>query len=135
MVNGDNPEPQTLDFDHDDNYDDSKAMEAEATSMIRLSCSPKVRRIVKKMRNTLEMWITQQTSLITTGYYIGRQDILHQFRTCRPKEDKQLKTYFTKLSNYRIQLDHTDHAITDQDFRTQIFTSLPSQYGVILMVL
>jgi hypothetical protein len=135
IVTGDNPEPQPLDFEHDDNNDDWKAKEAEAASMITLSCSPEVRRIVKGMRNPLEMWNTLQTSLDTTGSYIGKQDILCQFCACRPKEDEPLKTYFTKLSNYRIQLDHTDDAITDRDFRTQIFTSLPSQYAMILMVL
>ena len=135
IVTGDDPEPQPLDFDHDDNYDDWKAKEAEAASMIRLSCSPEVRRIVKGMRNPREMWNTLETSLDTAGSYIGRQDILRQFRACRPKEDEPLKAYFTKLSNYRTQLDHTDDAITDRDFRTQIFTSLPSQYAMILMVL
>ena len=134
IVIGDDPELQPLDFDHDDNYDDWKAKDAEAASMIRLSCSPEVRRIVKGMRNSLEMWNTLETSMDTAGTYIGRQDILCQFRACRPKEDKPLKAYFTKISNYRTQLDHTDDAITDRDFRTQIFTSLPSQYGMILMV-
>jgi hypothetical protein len=47
IVTGQDPEPQPLGFDHDDNYDDWKAMEAEAASMIRLSCSSEVWRIVK----------------------------------------------------------------------------------------
>ena len=135
IVTGDDPEPQPLDFEHDNNYDDWKANEAEAASMIRLSCSHEERRIVEGMRNPLRMWNTLQTSLDTTGSYIGRQDILCQFHACRPKEDELLKTYFTKLSNYRIQLDHTADAITNRYFRTQIFTSLPSQYAIILMVL
>ena len=135
IVTGDDPEPQPLDFDHDDNYDDWNAKEAEAASMIRLSCSPEVRRIIKGMSNPHEMWNTLESSLDTAGSYIGRQEILRQLRACRPKEDEPLKTYFTKLSNYRTQLDHTDDAITDRDFRTQIFTSLPSQYAMILMVL
>ena len=130
IVTGDDPEPQPLDLDHNDNYDDWKA-----TSIIRLSCSPDVRRIVKGIRDSHEMWNVLETSLDTTGSYIGRQDILHQFRSSQPKEEEPLKTYFTKLSNYRIQLDHTDDAITDRDFRMQIFTSLPSQYAMILMVL
>jgi len=46
IVTGEDPELQPLDFDHDDNYDDWKAKEAEAASMIRLSCSSEVRRIV-----------------------------------------------------------------------------------------
>jgi len=46
-VTGDDPEPQPLDFDHNDNYDDWKAKEAETASIIRLSCSPDVRHIVK----------------------------------------------------------------------------------------
>jgi len=132
---GEDPEPQPLDFDHHDNYHDWKAKEAEAASIIRLPCPPEVRRIVKGIRNPHEMWKTLETSLDTAGSYIGRQDILRQFRACRPKEDESLNAYFTKLSNYRIQLDHTHDAITDRDFRTQIFTSLPSQYAMILMVL
>jgi len=135
IVTGEDPEPRPLDFDHDDNYDDWKAKEAEAASIIRLSCSPEVRRIVKGIRNPHEMWNKPETSLNTTGSYIGRQDILRQFRACRPTEDKSLKAYFTKLSNNRIQLDHSNDAITDRDFRTQILTSLPSQYAMILIVL
>ena len=46
IVTGEDPEPQPLDFDHDDNYDDWKAKEAEAASIIRLSCSPEIQRIV-----------------------------------------------------------------------------------------
>jgi len=135
IITEEDPESQPLDFDHDDNYDDWKAKEAETVSMIRLSCSSEVQHIVKCIRNPHEMWNTLETSLDTTGSYNGRQDILHQFRACRPKEDEPLKAYFTKLSNYRIQLGHTNDAVTDRDFRTQIFTSLPSQYVIILMVL
>jgi len=47
IVTGEDPEPQPLDFDHDDNYDDWKAKEAEAASIIRLSSSSEVRRFVK----------------------------------------------------------------------------------------
>jgi len=77
IVTGDDPEPQPLNFDHNDNYDDWKAKEAKAASMIRLSSSPEVRCIVKGMRNPLKMWNTLETSLDTARSYIGRQDILH----------------------------------------------------------
>jgi hypothetical protein len=89
-VTGDDPELQPHDFDHDDNYDDWTAKEPEAASMMRLCCSSKVRRIVKGMRNILDMWNTLRTSLDTTGSYIGRLDILRQFLACRPKEDEPL---------------------------------------------
>jgi len=82
IVTGEDPEPQPHDFDHDDNNGDWKAKEAEAASMIRLSCSSEVRRIVKGKRNPHEMWNTLETSLDTAGSYIGRQDILRQFRAC-----------------------------------------------------
>jgi len=135
IVTGEDAEPQPLDFDHDHHFDEWMAKEAEAASMIRVSCSPEVRRVIKGIRNPHEMCNTLEMSLHTTGSYIGRQDILRQFRACRPKEDETLKMYITKLSNYHIQLDHTDDAVTDRDLRTQIFTSLPSQYAMILMVL
>jgi len=50
-------------------------------------------------------------------------------------EDEPLKVDFTKVSNYRMQLDHTDGAIINWDFCTQMFTSLPSQHAMKLMVL
>jgi hypothetical protein len=109
----DDPELQALDFDHDDNYDDWNAKEAKAASMMRLSCSPEVWCLVKGMRNPREMWNTQETSLDTARSYIGRQDIVRQFRACRPKENESRKAYCTNLNNYRTQLDHTDDAITD----------------------
>jgi len=104
IVTGEDPEPQLLDFNHNDNYDDWKSKEVQAESMMRLSCSPEVQHIVKGIGNPHEMWNTLETSLDTAGSYIGRQDILPQFSACRPKEDEPLKAYFTKLSSYRIQL-------------------------------
>jgi hypothetical protein len=135
IITRDDPEPQPLDFDHNDNYDEWKAREAEAASMIRLSCSPEIRRIGKGMRNPHEMWNTLQTSLDTAGSYIRRQDMLCPFCAGRPKEDESLKAYFTMLGNYHTELDHTDDAITDRNFRTQIFTSLSPQYAMISMAL
>jgi len=98
IVTGEDPEPQPLDVDHDDNYDDWKAKAAETVSMIRLSCFSEVRHIIKGIRNSQEMSNTLETSLDTTGFYIGRQDILCQFCACRPKEDEPLEAYCTKLS-------------------------------------
>jgi hypothetical protein len=67
IVPGDDPEPQPLDFNQDDNNDDCNAKEAEAASMMRLSCSPEVWRIVKGMRNPHEMWNTLEPSLGTAS--------------------------------------------------------------------
>jgi hypothetical protein len=135
IVTRDDPGSQPLDLDHNDNYDDGKAKEAEAARMIRFSCSHEVRGIVMGMGHSLEMWNTLETSLDTAGSYISRLDILYQFHACQPKEDKPLKAYFTKLSNYHTHLDHIDNAITDRNFSTQIFPFLPSQYALILVVL
>jgi len=103
--------------------------------MIRLTCSPKVQRIARGIRNPHEMGNTLETTLDTARFYISRQDILRPFRACQPTEDEPLKPSFTTLSDYHIQLDHTNNAITDRDFCTHIFTSLPSQCAMILMVL
>jgi hypothetical protein len=110
-------------------------MESKATYKIGLSCSPEVRRIVKGIRHPDKMWNVPETTLDTARSYIGRHDILHQFCACRHKEEEPLQSYFSKFIYYRIQLDHTDDRITNQDFCTQILTSLPSQYAMILMVL
>jgi len=59
------------------------AKEAEAASINRLSGSPEVQCIVKGIRNPHEMYNTLETSLDTARSYIGKQDILCQFRTCQ----------------------------------------------------
>jgi hypothetical protein len=74
-VTRDDSEPQPIDFDHDDNMDDLKATPAKAESIINLSCSSEARRIVKVMRNSLEISNTLETSLDTAGSYISRQDL------------------------------------------------------------
>ncbi|KAF8248632.1 hypothetical protein K440DRAFT_546650 [Wilcoxina mikolae CBS 423.85] len=63
IVTGDDPEPQPLAID----YDDWKAKEVQAASIIKLSCSPEVRHIVKGIRNPHEMWNMLETSLDTAG--------------------------------------------------------------------
>jgi hypothetical protein len=82
IITAADPEPQPLDFDPNDNYDDWKAKEAEAASEIRLLYSPEVRRIMKGMRTPLKIYTPLETSLDTTGSYIGRQIVLHQFHAC-----------------------------------------------------
>jgi len=47
IVTAVDPELQPLDFDHDDNYNDWTAKEAEAAFMITLSYSSELRSIVK----------------------------------------------------------------------------------------
>jgi len=53
IVTRDDPEPQLLDFNHDWNHEVRKPKEAKAASMIRLSCSPDVQRIIKGMRTLM----------------------------------------------------------------------------------
>jgi len=127
IVTGEDPLPQPLDFFNDENYDDWMAKEAEAAFVRRLSCSPEVWSIIQGIRYPQVLWNTVETSLDTAGTYVGRQGNLRQFHACRLKEDEQFKAYFPKLSNYDIYLDHTHNAITNRDFCTQLFTSLPSQ--------
>jgi hypothetical protein len=85
IVTGVDPELQPLDFDHDANYDNWMAKDAEAASMIRHSSSSEVRRIVKGIRNLHERWNKQETTLDTAGSNLRRQNILRQFCACQPK--------------------------------------------------
>jgi len=80
IVTREDSELQPLEFDNDANYDDWKAKEVEAASIIRMSYSPEVRCIIKGIRNPHERWNTLETSLDPAGFYISRQDILCQFR-------------------------------------------------------
>jgi hypothetical protein len=109
-------EQHPTDSEHEDNYDDWKAKQAEAVPMNRLSGSPKVQYIIKGISNPHELWNTLQTDLHSALSHLGRQDILHQFDAGRPKEDEPLTAYFPKHSKYHTQLTHTDDEITDCNF-------------------
>jgi len=68
IVTVDDPEPQPLDFDQDHSSDHWKANEAKAGSMMRVSCSTIIWRIVLGMRNPHEMWNTPETILDTARF-------------------------------------------------------------------
>jgi len=135
IVIGSDPEPQSLDFDNFDNYDDWKNTEAEAVSMLRLSFSPTLQCIFRGITNPQEMWNKLETRLDRAGSYIGSQAVLLLYCTYQPRQGEPRTTYFTKLSNHHMPLDHMDNEITDCNFHMQLITSLQSQYVMILMVL
>jgi len=97
-ITRDDSEWQLLDLEHNEKYDGWKAKEVEAISLIRLSCCPDVRRIVRCIRNPHQMRNVLETSHDTAGSYIGRQDIFRQFCVSRPKQDELHESYFTKLT-------------------------------------
>jgi hypothetical protein len=101
--------------------------------MIGLPCSPMVSSVVKEMRKLCEMSNSIEITLHTTESDIGRQDLTLQFCAFQPTGDTQHIADLTKLNKYRIQLEHTEDAITDQDVWTDIFILLPVQYLKIIM--
>lgn len=135
VVTGGNLEPQALKFDYDDNYDKWMGKAPTAAPIVILSSSPEVQRIIKRIRNPHEIWNMLETNLDPTGSFIGKQDILHHFRACQPQHDEPLEAYITKGSKSHRPLDNPDNAITNRNFCRPIFTALPSQYAMLLMVL
>ena len=70
------------------------------------------------------------------SYRSGRTTLLRQFRSARPKgTDEPITGYFRRLLHYRQQLHRTNDQISDDEFRTHIYTTLPDQFAMTIEVL
>ena len=82
------------------------------------------------------MWETLKTRLDTSATRSGRTTLLQQFRSARPKgTDEPITEYFRRLLQYRQQLHGTNDQISDDEFRTHIYTTLPDQFAMTIEVL
>ena len=78
------------------------------------------------------MWETLKTRLDTSATRSGRTTLLRQFGSARPTgTDYPITEYFRRLLHYRQQLHGTNDQISDDEFRTHIYTRLPDQLASI----
>ena len=66
---------------------------------------------------------------------IGRTGILRKFRVARPQKDEQINAYFSRLYEHRHQLAGTAEAISDEELRTHIYTTVPERFKMTIRIL
>ncbi|KAF8252512.1 hypothetical protein K440DRAFT_646035 [Wilcoxina mikolae CBS 423.85] len=131
IVTGEEPESQALDLD----YTNWKAREAQATTSILLSYLLHVRTYLKGVRSPQTMWHTLQEHLDNTTTIIGRTALFRKFHASRPPKDQSLQDYFNKLRDFHHQLARSIEAISDDELRTHIYTTMSEQYTITVKIL
>ena len=82
------------------------------------------------------MWDTLKTRLDTSATRSGRTTLLRQFSYARPKgTDEPISEYIRRLLHYRQQLEVTNAEISDEEFRTHLYTTVPSQFEMTIEML
>jgi len=61
--------------------------------------------------------------------------LLRKFHALRPIEGEPISTYFSRMKEVKNQLDGTAEAISDAEFKTHLFTTLPTMFDVIVIIL
>ena len=131
IITGEEEEPIPIDLD----YKDYKKRASKAASIISLSCSPEIRPYLKGLQTPREMWETLQARLDSAVTLIGRTGILRKFRAARPQKDEKINGYFARLCEHRHQLAGTTEAISDEELRTHIYTTVPEQFKMTIRIL
>ena len=132
IISGGEDEAQPLDI----NYKDYKKRSAKAANTIPISCSPDVKFYIDHLTAPKDMWEILETLLDTSATRSGRTTLLRQFRRARPKgTDEPITEYFCRLLHYRQQLHGTNDQISDGEFRTHVYTTIPDQFAMTIEVL
>jgi hypothetical protein len=108
---------------------------AKALALISLSCTPTIQPHVRGIRSPQEMWNIVERCLNQTSHKVGRQAILRKFHSERPARQEPLSNYFARLVEYKNKLEGSSEAITDNQFITHVFTTLPDEFAMAIKVL
>jgi hypothetical protein len=113
---------------------DFRKRSSKAVSLITLSCSDEVRPYIKGIRDPQTIWDTLKTHFNTMRSQIWRTEVMMKFQNDRPIAGEPIDRYFTRLLNYRTQLEDTPNAILDEVFKTKIYTTLPDEFNTTIEI-
>ena len=107
---------------------DFKQRAASARSAIRFSCSESIHSYLDGLRDPKVMWDTLKDRFDTTSTYIRRAAISLKFQTARPAATETIMQYLNRLQSFRYQISNSPQAITDEMFKTHVYTTVPATY-------
>jgi hypothetical protein len=116
-------------------YNDYMTRRDQASAIISGSCCNKVQVYVEEIDDPAEMWTVLATRMDAAGTVVGRMTLRRKFHALRPVAGEPINTYFSRLMEVKNQLIGTAEAICDAEFKTHVYTSLPSMFAVIVIIL
>jgi len=81
------------------------------------------------------MWTAIARKMDATSTVVRRMTLFRKFHALRPVAEEPIGTYFTHLMEVKNQIAGTSQAISDAAFKNHIFTSLPTMFDVIVIIL
>ena len=114
---------------------DYKQRSASAVSAIRFSCTDAIRLYINGLKEPKTMWDTLKDRLDTTATYIGREAIRQNFQTARPEPNETIMQYLVRLQTFRYQLSNSPQAISDEMFKTHVYTTAPATFATTIEIL
>jgi len=116
-------------------YSDYTTRRDQASAIISGSCCNEVQVHVEDIDDPAQMWTVLATRMDAAATVVGRMTLRRKFHALRPVTGDPINTYFTCLLEVKNQLIGTAEAISDAEFKTHIYTSLPSMFDVIVIIL
>lgn len=116
-------------------YNDYCTRRDQASAIISGSCCNDVQIEIEAIDDPAEMWTAIARKMDETSTVVGRMTLLRKFHALRPVVGEPISTYFSHLLEVKNQLVGTAEAISDAEFKNHIFTSLPSMFDVIVIIL
>jgi hypothetical protein len=116
-------------------YDGYMTRRDQASAIISGSCCNEVQIQIEDIDDPAEMWTMIATKRDATSTIVGRMTLLRKFHALRPVAGESIATYFSRLKEIKNQLLGTDEAISNAEFKTHVFTTLPTMFDVIVIIL
>jgi hypothetical protein len=116
-------------------YNDYVQRREQASAIICGSCCNEVQIHVEEIDDPAEMWTVLAARMDAAGTVVGRMTILRKFHALRPIAGQPINTYFSRLLEVKNQLAGSAQAISDAEFQNHLYTSLPSMFDVIVVIL
>jgi hypothetical protein len=116
-------------------YNDYVQRREQASAIICGSCCNEVQIHVEEIDDPAEMWTVLAARMDAAGTVVGRMTILRKFHALRPIAGQPINTYFSRLLEVKNQLAGSAQAISDAEFQNHLYTTLPSMFDVIVVIL
>jgi len=116
-------------------YDSYTTRRDQASAIISGSCCNEVQIQIEEIDDPTIMWTTIARKMDVTSTVVGRMTLLQKFHTLRFIEGEPISTYFSRLKEVKNQLDGTAEVISDAEFKNHLFTTLPTMFDGIVIIL
>ena len=99
-----------------------------AMQIIHNSVSAELRPHISELRNPGKMWDSLEHRCSSTFTPMERMGLKIQLRNLVRSPGAPIRDYFAQLTDIRNRLARTPQAITDDDFKVQLYSSLPPEF-------